>query len=127
MGEASFAMFAGIFAKMFGPAVGAMFDMYEVIIFIVEWLPWIVALNIVLICIASSTFRKYCIVALPAFLGCMVVITTAGSYIDAHAMGYDLSKPSLRMALETYVETGKGPTGEGLDDILEKGQYAPTF
>lgn len=112
---------------VFGARVSAMFDFYEIVIFIVEWLPWLVAMNIVLVCIASSTFRKYCIFALPGVLGLFTILCTGGSYIDAYGLGYDLGQPSLRMALETYVEVGKGPAGEGLDSILEDSKYAPTF
>jgi cyclopropane fatty-acyl-phospholipid synthase-like methyltransferase len=54
---------------------------------------------------------------------CTIGVYT-GSYEDARKKGYDMSLPSLREALEHYIETGEGNSAT---DILESGKHAPTF
>jgi len=81
----------------------------------------------VLICIAANAFRKYCIIALPAFLMFLVFVVSTGSYIDAYRHDFDINGPSLRVALEEYIETGKGPNGEDVNSILEDNKYPPLF
>jgi len=53
----------------------------------------------------------------------MVSGVIVGSWLDAKNNGYDLSLPSKRQALETYIEDGAGD----LEDIIEGPKYANTF
>jgi len=99
-------------------------DCYEIVLLVVEWAPYIVALNIVAVTIVKKTFRLPVLCFLPLLLAVLVAATTLGSYEDAKLKGYDMSLPSMRQALETYIETGEGPT---LNDILESNKYHPTF
>jgi len=56
-------------------------------------------------------------------LGVMIAGVYFGSFEDARKNGYDLSLPTLRDALENYIESGEGT----VLDILESGKYAPIF
>ena len=69
-------------------------------------------------------WRLLSLLSLPLILLVLVIAITMGSYEDAAAKGYDPSLPSLRQALETYIETGKGTNAV---DIIESGKYAPTI
>merc|ERR1719223_1317061 len=53
----------------------------------------------------------------------MILGVYTGRYEDAKRRGYDMSLPSLREKLESYIETGSG----NLKDILESNKYHPTF
>jgi len=59
----------------------------------------------------------------PILMTVMILGVYLGSYEDAINKGYDMSLPSMREALEHYIETGEGE----VLDILESGKYAPTF
>jgi len=98
-------------------------DCYEFILFAVEWFPYIIAINIVL----AAMFRPK-LIALPICFAPVTILVLVGavvfgSYEDARLKGYDMSKPSLRQALEVYIEDGTGD----LNNILESDTYAPTF
>ena len=52
---------------------------------------------------------------LPGTIGILVVGIVLGSYEDAKSKGFNMSKPSLRDALESYIETGEGDAVRSLN------------
>jgi len=103
--------------------VSMMFPMFELVIFVTANLPYIVACVIVLATLVRKSLRPV-VVILPlfAFFG-LVGVALIESRWMAEAEGYDVSQPSLREALEDYIDTGKGD----LIDILEGKKYPPIF
>lgn len=77
----------------------------------------------VLLMIVRKPFRKW-VVILPllVFVG-LCVFVFLDSYHVASQEGYDMSKPTLRAALENYIDTGNGD----MIDILENKQNPPIF
>merc|ERR1712166_173070 len=109
--------------KMFTLTAIPNIDFTELVLFLVERLPEIVAINIVLACLVKPRFRVPTLLFVPIMLAIMILGTLTGSFESAAQQGYDLNEPSLRQALESYIETGDGD----LNEILESGKYAPTF
>lgn len=114
------------------PMIWEGMDIFEVVIAMVEYFPYILAINIVLVAgVVRPGMRKYAICAFPAALGVMILLTILGSYVAAQRNGFDVSVADafsgktvgLRAALEGYIETGEGD----LNDILESGKYPPVF
>lgn len=89
----------------------------------VEFMPYLIAANVVLFMIVKPKFRILTILLLPLTWGIMILGVYTGSYEDAKRRGYDMSLPSLREKLESYIETGSG----NVKDILESNKYHPTF
>mmetsp|Transcript_6839 Transcript_6839/g.10821 ORF Transcript_6839/g.10821 Transcript_6839/m.10821 type:complete len:439 (-) Transcript_6839:137-1453(-) len=109
-------------------------DLFGVILFLVENVPYLVAGLVVLLIFPSfaskdpkrslAVRRTLVIAFIPALIAIISFSVFACSWEDAYARGYQIfSQPSLRSMLESYIETGDGD----LNDILESGKYAPTF
>jgi len=109
-------------------------DLFGVILFLVENVPYLVAGLVVLLIFPSFaskdpkrslTVRRTLVIAfIPALIAIISFSVFACSWEDAYARGYQIfSQPSLRSMLESYIETGDAD----LNDILESGKYAPTF
>jgi len=98
-------------------------DCFEFVLWFVENLKFMVALNVIGFFVVKPEFRLLTALSVPLTLLLLVVGTFLGSHEDARAKGYDMSLPSLRTMLENYIETGEG----SVVDILESGKYAPTF
>jgi cyclopropane fatty-acyl-phospholipid synthase-like methyltransferase len=114
-------------------------DLFEVILFLVEYVSYVVsALAVVwfLVPATKSTEQKSKQAAsvsvgkktVALFLPVSVIIAIASIFLcsweDAYMRGYKIfSLPSMRSQLETYIESGN----DDLNDILESGKYAPTF
>ncbi|CAJ1930977.1 unnamed protein product [Cylindrotheca closterium] len=125
-------------------------DIFEVILFKVEFLPHLVTfLTLLWYFIPSSsndisnissdisnvtkgakparkwvTLKLFVLLYIPLCIVVMAATTFAVSWEDAYMRGYDIfSQPSLRPMLEAYIETGDGD----LTDILESNKYAPTL
>lgn len=109
-------------------------DLFGVVLFLVENVPYLVAGLVVFFIIPSFapkdpkrslTVRRTLVISfIPALIGIISFSVFACSWEDAFARGYQIfSQPSLRGMLESYIETGDGD----LNDILESGKYAPTF
>jgi cyclopropane fatty-acyl-phospholipid synthase-like methyltransferase len=103
-------------------------DIFEVILFLVEYVPYLVTVVVGLVALVwSFTSNKWLrmgsIVWVPAMIAVMISSTFLCSWEDAYRRGYDLSLPSLRSALESYITTGEGD----VEDILESNRHAPTF
>jgi len=99
------------------------FDIFEVVLFMVEWQPVLFAINFVLLFLVRKSLRPCTLCFFPLLWLTMITGTVIYSYEDASAREYDMSLPSVREMAETYIETGEGD----LHDILESGKYAPTF
>lgn len=98
-------------------------DCFEIVLFIVEWMKYLVAVNVVVFFMVKSKWRPFVATVLPLILAILTLGITLGSWEDAAAKGYDPNLPSLRDALENYIETGSG----NVDYIIESGKYAPTI
>lgn len=96
---------------------------FEFVIFISERAPIVVAVFIVLASMVRKSLRYYVALApVVTFLGlCALVLWESNKM--ATEQGFDMSKPTLREALEDYINHDKGD----LIDILEGGVYAPVF
>jgi cyclopropane fatty-acyl-phospholipid synthase-like methyltransferase len=108
-------------------------DLFEVVLFVIEFMPHIVTFLAALYFVipksgsgnkATSGAKNAVLLFLPVFITMGIATTVIGSWEDAYVRGYEIFKyPSLRAKLENYIETGEGD----LHDILESGKYAPTF
>jgi cyclopropane fatty-acyl-phospholipid synthase-like methyltransferase len=98
-------------------------DFYEFVLFFVERFPYFIAGNIILLMVVKKSMRIPVLCVIPGTFIALISAIALGSYEDARLNGYDLSKPSMREALESYIETGQGD----LTDILESNKYHPTF
>eukprot|EP00933_Yihiella_yeosuensis_P007160 TRINITY_DN112081_c0_g1_i1.p1 TRINITY_DN112081_c0_g1~~TRINITY_DN112081_c0_g1_i1.p1 ORF type:complete len:448 (-),score=69.34 TRINITY_DN112081_c0_g1_i1:170-1513(-) len=97
--------------------------MFELVMFFAAYTPYIVAGAIVLATIVRKPLRIWVIVSpVLIFLG-LVTHAYFESVQIATAEGYDMSHPTLREALEDYVNTGKGD----MMQILEGGKNPPVF
>jgi cyclopropane fatty-acyl-phospholipid synthase-like methyltransferase len=98
-------------------------DCFELVLYFVEWFPYVVALNVIAIPVLRKSWRVPAFLFLPGLVCVLVAAVTLGSYEDARLKGYDMSLPSMREALEDYIESGHGK----VEDILESNKYHPTF
>jgi len=98
------------------------FPMFEWIVAAGEHMKFNVALWIVLICAVRPKLRVPVILAPFLFVAFMVCFAVFESRHLARLEGYDLSMPTLREAMEQYIETGEGgsPTA-----ILASRKYPP--
>jgi len=100
-----------------------LFPMFELVMFISAYLPHCVGILVVLTTMVKPRLRKWVILTpVCVFLG-LVGWALLESKQLAEADGYDVSQPTLREALETYIETGNGD----LHEILEGKKYPPIF
>lgn len=98
-------------------------DCFELVLLLVEWFPYLVAATIVALTLVRKSCRILVFLFIPLLFITLISAVTLGSYEDAGLKGYDMSKPSLRQAVESYIDTGNGD----LTEILESNQYHPTF
>ena len=99
------------------------FDCFEVLLFLVEYLPQVIAVCVVSAFMVKRKFMMLPILFVPGLILIMAAAVYFGSYEDARNKGYDMSMPSMRDALETYIVTGEGNAHE----IIESNKYPPTF
>jgi len=101
----------------------AVFPYFEILITYAEHVPTILTGT----CICTAIVRKpyrYVVIAAPAlFILAMLVGLIVESRMLATEDGFDMTLPSRREALETYISEGKGD----LHEIIESGKYAPVF
>jgi cyclopropane fatty-acyl-phospholipid synthase-like methyltransferase len=112
---------------MLGIYLGAAIDLYEVVLFMVEWFPYIIACNILAFGVVKPGYRVITLLSFPIVLLSIIAAILIGSHTEANRNGFEFGATSIREALEVYVEKGQGPAGEPLIDILEKGKYPATF
>lgn len=108
---------------MFGIAAIPGYDFHMFSIFVIEYIPTLLACSVVLPFIVKRSLWFWAVLSVPIALIAMTVGTITGSWEDAQRRGYDLTLPSLRAKLDDYVNTGQGD----LNDILNSNKYAPTF
>lgn len=58
-------------------------DIFEVVIMMVEYVPYLLALNAILFFSVRPNLRKYVFFLFPATLGIMILFTILGSYVAA--------------------------------------------
>jgi len=104
-------------------AVAMMFPMFELVMFVTAYLPYVVACAIILATMVRKSLRAYFIILPVVVFAGLVGVALVESRWIAEAEGYDVSLPSLREALEDYIESGKGD----LIDILEGKKHPPIF
>jgi len=108
---------------MFGVATIPGWDFHEILIFVIERVPVLVAVSVVVPFCLRKELRIPALLFVPICLALMTAGTISGSWEDAKRRGYDLSLPSLRAKLDQYTMTGEGD----LNYILNSDKYAPTF
>lgn len=96
---------------------------FELVIFVAERMPYIVATIAVLVCMVRKPLRLWVVLAPLMFFASLCGLVLYESNELAKAEGYDMNAPTLREALEDYIETGKGD----MMDILEGKKYPPVF
>jgi len=106
-------------------------DAFEFVIFLVEYFPYILAINLILLFTVRPSLRVPTLFAFPLALGGVTLFTILGSFAAAQRNGFDVNfmdvfsskSIGLRAALEDYIATGQGDAV----DILEGGKHAPLF
>jgi len=96
---------------------------FEMVIFISERFPHMVAVLIIALCAVNKKMRWVVAVSPIIVFVCIAANVMFESNALAKAQGYDMSGPTLREALEHYINDGTGD----LMQILEGGQYPPIF
>lgn len=100
-----------------------MWPIFEMVIFISEQFPKMIALVIVGLCVVRKGLRPVVFFAPWVALAGLGVLVYIESNSLATKEGYDMTQPTLREALESYIETGN----EDLEVILEGKKYPPIF
>ncbi|CAJ1406948.1 unnamed protein product [Effrenium voratum] len=99
------------------------FPMWELVMFVSAYVPHIIACLIILATMVRKPFR-WLILILPILVfGSLCSLAVMESRWHAEAEGYDMAMPSLREALEDYINSGKG----SVEVILEGKLYPPVF
>mmetsp|Transcript_18540 Transcript_18540/g.24209 ORF Transcript_18540/g.24209 Transcript_18540/m.24209 type:complete len:194 (-) Transcript_18540:10-591(-) len=98
-------------------------DIFEKLLFTVEFLPQLVAAFVILSTIVKPRWRIWLFLSIPFGIVGAAFLVGLHSHEDAWARGYNTSLASIRAAVEAYVETGEG----NLEEIIESGKHAPTF
>jgi hypothetical protein len=105
-------------------ATATMVDIFEFVLYLAENLPLLVALSLGAVFFVRKNLRIWTALAVPlALLVCVsgvVIQSHYGTDYGEHH-NYDPSLPSVRVALETYIETGVGDANE----IIESGTSRP--
>jgi len=96
---------------------------FEIVMAIAGYAPYIVAVMAVLVVAVRKSLRMYVILGPPLALFLATCWVYHESNAFAKAQGYDMTLPTLRDALDEYIQTGKGD----MMDILEGGKHAPVF
>jgi len=98
-------------------------DCFEFVLFMVEYTNYIIAFNVIALMFVKRKMIIPTLLFIPLLWGLLIAATILGSYEDAQIKGYDPELPSMREALELYIEENQG----NLENILEGNKYAPTF
>lgn len=98
-------------------------DCFDVVLAMVEHTHYIIAFNVLALMFVKRKMIIPTILFLPLVWGVLILATITGSFEDAKLKGYNTDLPSMREALEMYIEDNQGD----LNEILESNKYAPTF
>lgn len=98
-------------------------DIFEVVIAMVEYGPFILALNVLMLFTVRPSLRIPTALAFPVTLGFLTFCTILGSFHAAQREGYNVNimdlfgskSIGLRAALEDYITTGEGDVTEILE------------
>merc|ERR1711970_60414 len=113
MGGVSKAM--GVFP---GVAAGSILPVFQIVMSIAAYAPHMIAVLIVVCCAVRPSLRKYVILfPILVFLS-LIPVVMFESHQFAAEEGYDMSLPTVREALETYIQTGEGD----MNEIIEGGK-----
>mmetsp|Transcript_14916 Transcript_14916/g.39632 ORF Transcript_14916/g.39632 Transcript_14916/m.39632 type:complete len:845 (+) Transcript_14916:70-2604(+) len=104
-------------------AIQMVLPIFEIVIFISERAPFVIAVFVVLASMVRKPLRLWVALAPIVTFACLCGLVLWESNKFAAEQGYDTSKPTLREALEDYINHDKGD----LVNILEGGVYAPVF
>jgi len=104
-------------------AIQMILPIFELVIFIAERMPHMVAAVAILTPLVKPRFRLWVILFCPLTFAGLCTLVFWESHKLAKAEGYDMTAPTLREALEEYIDTGKGD----MIDILEGKKYPPVF
>jgi cyclopropane fatty-acyl-phospholipid synthase-like methyltransferase len=96
---------------------------FEIVIFIAERFPHMVSTMAVLVFIVHKPLRKWVVIVPLLIFVSLLGLVMYESVEFARAEGYDMTQPSMRIALDDYIETGKG----NMMDIIEGKKYPPKF
>ena len=102
--------------------LGLSFDIFELVLWYAEYTPQFFAASLALTCVVRSELRVWMALSVPLTLFVMVSGVIIGSHYGSDwgsHHNYDPSLPSVRIAAEEYIATGKGD----INDILESGKY----
>jgi len=104
-------------------AVKMVLPIFEILMFISEWMPFIVGGVVVLSSMVRKPLRLIVIFAPILWFFGMVGFVYFESNWMAQEQGCDMNAPTKREAIEDYINTGKG----NMTDILEGNKYPPIF
>jgi len=96
---------------------------FEIVIFIAERFPHVVAAVFVGFMVVKPSLRKWVILTpFMAFFAVLGLVMWESNDL-AKRQGYDMTLPTMRQALEGYIETGEGD----MNEIIEGKKYPPVF
>jgi len=84
--------------------LGDAVDCYEVVLFMVEWFPWIIAANVIALGVVKPGYRVLTFLSFPIVLLSLIAAILIGSHTEANRNGFEFGATSVREALETYIE-----------------------
>jgi cyclopropane fatty-acyl-phospholipid synthase-like methyltransferase len=99
------------------------FPVFEVVIFIAERIHYVVAAAALLFFSVHKKLRLWIILAPILIFVFLIGVVVWDSNRLAEVEGYDMTLPSMRDALDTYIEKGEGD----MNFIIEGGKHPPTF
>ena len=100
-----------------------LFPLFEMVFTFASYAPYLVGIFFVMLLQLPPKCRKYFLLSPFVCLGMLALHCMMESRHFARIEGYDLSLPSKREALESYIEIGAG----NMTDIIEGGKYPPVF
>lgn len=103
--------------------VQMLLPIFELVVFISEWAPVVVACFIVLVGMVRKPLRIPVLCAPVLVFAFLIGLVLFESQRLAREEGFDLSQPTVREALENYIESGEGDPVE----IVEGKRYPPIF
>eukprot|EP00928_Gymnodinium_smaydae_P090998 TRINITY_DN746_c0_g1_i1.p1 TRINITY_DN746_c0_g1~~TRINITY_DN746_c0_g1_i1.p1 ORF type:complete len:467 (+),score=85.77 TRINITY_DN746_c0_g1_i1:76-1401(+) len=104
-------------------AVAMTLPIFEIVIFLAERLPLVLACMIVALCTVRKNLRPWVVLLPISIVVSLAALVYFESWQLAFEEGYDMTQPTLREALEAYIDTGNGE----VEKILEGKIYPPVF
>lgn len=104
-------------------AIAQSLPIFEIVIWFSEWTVPLLTGMVIVVGMVRKPFRPLVLLGPPAVFFACAALVLYESIQMAKEEGYDVSGPTIREALEDYVNTGKGD----MVDIIEGGRYPPIF